>query len=123
MENEVYHGLIGGSIGRFWWAKSFEDDSEGTPGQVKFNPNLIMDREDSQGDIIGFYHTHPQWIGSPSPTDYRTMSGWIVSFGRPLLCLIEGTDGLNANWFIEYDQNHVVGKVWKFGKYYFGFKP
>lgn len=122
-DNEVYHGLVGKIISRWWVARSFGDDAEGTPGSVEFNWQRIMDREDSRGDIVGFYHTHPHFVGQPSSTDYATMKGWTLSFGRPLLCLIEGTDGLNANWFKDDETPHVKGYVKKIGKWYFGNVP
>jgi hypothetical protein len=122
-DNEVYHGMIGKVFGRYWIARSLGDDAEGNPGQVGFNWKKIDERETSHGDIVGFYHTHPHCAGQPSSTDYKTMGTWTVSFGRPLLCLIEGTDGLNANWFKDDETRHAVGKVRKFGKWYLGTVP
>lgn len=123
MDNEVYHGMIGRIIGPWWFARSFGDDQEGSPGQVSFDWEKIMEREDSHGDIVGFYHTHPSFPGTPSSTDYATMGAWTLSLGRPLLCLIEGTDGLNANWFKDDESEHVRAKVRKFGKWYVGNVP
>jgi len=122
-DNEVYHGLVGQIFGRYWWARSLNDDAEGTPGSVNFNWKVIDDRETSHGDVIGFYHTHPHFPGMPSSIDYSTMKTWLISFGRPLLCLIEGTNGLNANWFRDDETPHVRGKIWKIGKFYFGIVP
>lgn len=122
-DNEVYHGMVGMIVGRYWFARSLGDDAEGNPGQVGFNWKKIDDRETSHGDIVGFYHTHPHCAGQPSFTDYKTMGTWTVSFGRPLLCLIEGTDGLNANWFKDDETKHIVGRVIKFGKWYIGTVP
>lgn len=122
-DNEVYHGMIGKIVGRCWIARSLGDNEEGSPGQVGFNWKRIDERETSHGDIVGFYHTHPHCAGQPSSTDYMTMGTWTVSFGRPLLCLIEGTDGLNANWFKDDESCHVVGKIMKLGKWYIGTVP
>lgn len=69
-DNEVYHGMIGKIIGRYWFARSLGDDAEGNPGQVGFNWKKIDERETSHGDIVGFYHTHPHCAGQPSSTDY-----------------------------------------------------
>lgn len=122
-DNEVYYGLIGQIHNDWWWAQCLGDHAEGSPGQVEFNWRLIMDREESHGDIVGFYHTHPQTVGCPSHRDYRTMGAWTVSFGRPLLCLIEGVDGLNANWFKDDETNHIRGSIVQIGDIYVGKVP
>jgi hypothetical protein len=123
-DNEVYEGLTGGIIsGRYWWGRSLGDNSEGSPGQVGFDFKVVFDREDSHGDIVGFYHTHPHCAGQPSSTDYATMGAWTVSFGRPLVCLIEGTDGLNAHWFIDDETDHVSSWIRKVGDLYVGKIP
>ena len=123
-DNEVYEGLIGGIYSdRYWWAKSLGDNAEGSPGKVEFDFRVVYDREESHGDVVGFYHTHPHCAGRPSLTDYATMGTWTLSFGRPLLCLIEGTDGLNANWFIDDETEHISEWVRKVGDLFVGKIP
>jgi proteasome lid subunit RPN8/RPN11 len=61
----------------------------GEPASVEFDASWAMAREESRGDVVGFYHTHPSGVTQPSRRDDRTMHAWVSSFGRPLLCLIE----------------------------------
>ena len=122
-DNEVYLGLTGGFIrGTYWYGKGHWP-SEGSPASVAFNYQDIYDREREHHDVVGFYHTHPHCIGFPSSTDYRTMAGWTVAFGRPLACLIEGTDGLHGWWFIDDETEPVEGWVRQFNGCFIGKVP
>ena len=121
--NEIYHGIVGIRLGRLWFGKSLKDDVIGQPSYVEFNWEKVMDREEKRGDIIGFYHTHPHFIGSPSKIDISTMQSWVLSFGRSLICLIEGIDGLNAHWFIDDEQDYITKKVWRIGNVFYGMLP
>jgi hypothetical protein len=48
-----------------------------------------LSREESDGDVMGFFHTHPAGARcGPSHRDIRTMRAWCSALGRPLLCLI-----------------------------------
>ena len=123
LQNEIYHGIIGQVDGLHWWARSLGDNSEGSPGQVAFNYQRLYDREIAHGDVVGFYHTHPNTIASPSVTDYATMGAWTVCFGRPLVCLIEGVDGLKAHWFIDDEHDHIVSTVSRIGDIFVGNLP
>jgi hypothetical protein len=38
------------------------------------------------GMVLGFYHSHPSGITSPSSRDDRTMKAWVISEGRPMVC-------------------------------------
>lgn len=114
VENEVYLGLVGGVLGRYWWGVGHWD-SEGSVSRVAFDHKKVMEREEQHGDVVGFYHTHPCTPSSPSQTDYMTMGGWTVCFGRPLVCLIRGTNGLKAHWFIDDEKPHVTSWVKCFG--------
>lgn len=58
-----------------------------------------LQREECCGDVAGFYHTHPGMAAVPSARDLRTMRAWVACFGRPLLCAIEGEEGLRAYLF------------------------
>lgn len=99
--------------------------SIGEPSKVGFNPQWVEDREDTKGDIVGFVHTHPHTPGAPSPTDYATMKAWVMYFGRPMLCMINGTDGLRAWWFLDHelDTHPVECDVKEFGPFYRGDMP
>ena len=61
----------------------------GKPASVEFDADWVLQREETRGDVVGFYHTHPSGMSSPSVRDCRTMRAWAGSFGKPLLCLIE----------------------------------
>lgn len=121
-DNEVYLGLTGGLIRGYWWGKGHWP-AEGTPATVGFNYKHVYDREDSHGDVVGFYHTHPHSYGMPSSTDYATMGAWTVCFGRPLVCLIEGIDGLNAHWYIDDETKPIQAWVKKIGGIFIGTVP
>ena len=66
----------------------------GGPASVEFDGPAVLAREERHGDVVGFLHTHPGSPAEPSPRDIATMQAWVSSFGKPLLCLIHGTNGL-----------------------------
>lgn len=122
MINEVYQGLIGGIVGRYWWGVGHWD-AEGSPGGVGFNHKVVMDRQVSHGDVVGFFHTHPSMPNSPSHIDYNTMGGWASSFGKPLVCCIRGANGLAAHWFVDDEMPPVTGWIKQFGNIFVGRVP
>jgi proteasome lid subunit RPN8/RPN11 len=63
--------------------------TSGEPSSVGFDANWVLRREESKGDVVGFFHTHPSGMPGPSERDNRTMQAWVGSFGKPLLCVIE----------------------------------
>jgi hypothetical protein len=97
--------------------------SVGQPCSVNFNPDWVLQREEAKGDIIGWWHTHPNMTASPSRTDYATMQAWVCCFGKPLLCCIEGRDGLRAHWFYSDEEDHIEGSVRHFGGFFWGVVP
>lgn len=94
-KNEESWVCTGGIEGRLWFGH-LSHRSEGHPGAVEFVYKWVNEREEKQGDVVGFYHTHPGMAASPSLRDDATMHAIITSFGKPLLCLIEGANGLKA---------------------------
>jgi hypothetical protein len=78
--------------------------TSGDPASVAFDAEWVLVREESQADVVGFYHTHPSGMRSPSQRDHRTMWAWVGSFGKPLLCLIE-TDGVVTAYVYRDDQS------------------
>lgn len=74
-------------------------ETSGSVARVTFDPNWVLKREEEKGDIIGFYHTHPGMSASPSSRDYDTMRAWVGCFGKPMLCFIEGVEGLKGYLF------------------------
>jgi len=102
--NEVWHALRGVHQGRIWQGVPILRE-EGGPASVDFTAqrNWLIERFLLRKDIIGFYHTHPTFPAYPSSVDIPTMQAWVFTFGCPLLCLIEGTNGLKG-WVFEHDE-------------------
>ena len=61
----------------------------GEQTRVEADWSWTLSREENDGDVMGFYHTHPPGFGvQPSRRDIRTMQAWCSALGKPLLCLI-----------------------------------
>lgn len=90
--------LVGQRKGRFWYARRSRP-TRGEPTSVEFDGNWALEREESKGDVVGFYHTHPCGPPEPSVRDLKTMRAWAGSFGKSLLCLIESDNELAAYRF------------------------
>lgn len=73
----------------------------GEPTSVVFTASWVLQREESYGDVVGFYHTHPSGFDLPSERDHRTMRAWVSAFGKPLLCLIEADRKVRANLYMD----------------------
>lgn len=63
------------------WVGRLEYHSEGTSASVGFDWKKAL-----SGRLLGFYHSHPSGLSSPSTRDDKTMSAWVRSEGRPMLC-------------------------------------
>jgi proteasome lid subunit RPN8/RPN11 len=98
--------LIGGRQGPFWNARRTRP-TRGDVASVPFDAAGVLAREESKGDVVGFYHTHPAGPPEPSQRDLRTMRAWVSSFGKPLLCLIE-SDGKLAGYRFDSDESAGV---------------
>jgi hypothetical protein len=85
--------LVGRRKGRIWQMRIISR-SVGLPASVEFDGSAALDREEKKGDVVGFLHTHPASDAVPSRRDLATMRAWVSAFGKPLLCLIKGIDGL-----------------------------
>ena len=90
--------LVGRRQGSFWYARRMRA-TRGEPSSVEFDSNWALDREESKGDVVGFFHTHPSGSTDPSQRDLKTMRAWVSSLGKPLLCVIAGDDHLAAYRF------------------------
>ena len=64
-------------------------ESKGGPGSVDFDWKKVVKR---RRNIIGFNHTHPGGMSTPSSIDDNTMTGWVKALGKPLLCAIESNE-------------------------------
>jgi proteasome lid subunit RPN8/RPN11 len=121
--NEECFVLLGKRRSTGRWRACKTNYSVGEPCSVNFNPEWVIEREESHGDIIGWWHTHPNTIASPSMTDYATMHAWVCSFGKPMLCCIDGVDGLRAHWFFDDETEHVEGITKRYGSFFWGVVP
>lgn len=95
--------LTGQCRGRIWFARLRQFRS-GEPTSVEFDWAWVLEREERYGDILGFYHTHPASLITPSDRDVRTMRAWVSCLGKPLLCVIE-TDARLTAYVFETDES------------------
>lgn len=98
---EVAYVLLGEHLGGIWQARMVWR-TRGTEVSVKFDGARVLGREEKAGDVIGFYHTHPEGFIHPSGRDDKTMEAWCLCFGKPMLCVIETEAGING-WIYEFD--------------------
>jgi hypothetical protein len=97
------------------WCTSMVWRTRGTEVSVNFDGKRVLAREESKGDVVGFYHTHPEGFLEPSGRDDRTMDAWCFCFGKPILCVIETRRGPNG-WIYEYGvAPKKVSRVQRFG--------
>lgn len=98
------------------WSGSLTQAQEGGPASTAFDWAWVLAREEREGDVIGFYHTHPGGTATPSQRDIRTMRAWVTCLGKPLLCLIEGGSELAAYLFeTDEDDGQRLPKIWRQG--------
>lgn len=98
--------LVGSRRGRIWCARRMKPRS-GAPVRVEFDGLWALRREETRHDVVGFLHTHPGMPAYPSCRDLRTMRAWCSAFGKELLCLIAGCDGLRAYRFDNHESAGV----------------
>jgi proteasome lid subunit RPN8/RPN11 len=87
--------LVGRRRGRIWYTRRICRET-GEPVLVRFDGAWVLEREERRRDVVGFYHTHPGMPALPSRRDVQTMRAWCSSFGKPLLCVIAGADGIRG---------------------------
>ena len=98
--------LLGHRQGRVWHARKARPQT-GEPVSVTFDGLWVLRREERRRDVIGFYHTHPGMPARPSRRDVRTMRAWCGAFGKPLLCVIAGVDGIRGYRFDDDESDGV----------------
>ncbi len=91
-------GLAGHCRARAWRLRLRRPTSGGSTS-VETGWTWALEREEAQGDVVGFYRTHPGISPVPSARDASTMRAWVSCFGKPLLCAIQGQAGLRAYLF------------------------
>ncbi len=113
--NEVSAILIGRCTSDGWIGRLTQKQA-GEASSVRFDWAWVLAREEGWGDVIGFYHTHPGGLISPSQRDMRTMRAWVSCFGKPLLCLVESNSSLAAYLFeTDEDNGRPVSGVHRSG--------
>jgi proteasome lid subunit RPN8/RPN11 len=109
-----------GHYGRWAWSAKYDRYTVGQPARVAFDPDYVWA---NRHRLIGWIHTHPSFTADPSNTDDATMRAQVCSLGRPLLCCIEGTDGLRAHWYVDDESNPIEYKVARVRRKLFGLIP
>ncbi|MGD2269587.1 MAG: Mov34/MPN/PAD-1 family protein [Desulfobacterales bacterium] len=79
---------LSGTRQRNTWTCRMHFLGRGSAARVEFNWKKVLQREETSGDVIGFFHTHPQGLTRPSRRDIKTMRAWCDCLGKPLLCII-----------------------------------
>ncbi len=103
---EIGYVLLGETRDGIWHARMMWRRT-GSPASVDFDWQRVMDREETRGDVVGFFHTHPMGFNSPSARDNKTMNAWSTCFGKPLLCLIDDGNGTNG-WIYDAHEERVT---------------
>lgn len=118
-KNEQCWLLLGKRWNKFWQGTKFYQ-GKGTPTRVNFDGSFVLEREETEGDVLGFYHTHPNLSNYPSSIDDETMHGWVSCFGRPLLCAIKGSNGLKFWLYFDDESRPRAVKHIRLGKRFCG---
>lgn len=107
--NERCWTLLGSrDAGSGTWHVRLQHVVLGERAQVEADWSWTLTREETQGDVMGFYHTHPDGVGTqPSQRDIRTMQVWCSALGKPLLCLIaeDRQAGIPKGYVFEHDEH------------------
>lgn len=122
MMNENCWVLVGGWEEDIWWGKRVKP-TEGTPVSVNFSAEYVIQRDTNHKDIVGFIHTHPGMTAHYSSRDKRTMEAWTLALGKPLVCCIQGIDGLRAWWFLDDESDPIEYQVKSLRGLVFGVTP
>jgi len=72
----------------------------GNAVSVKFDWNWVLKREEKKGDVLGFWHTHPNKDAEPSERDIKTMKAWTNCLGKCLFCVIQNSYTKRAYSFL-----------------------
>jgi proteasome lid subunit RPN8/RPN11 len=107
---EEYWTLVGLRRGRVWFARRIDRQS-GERVRVAFDGRRVLEREERRGDVLGFFHTHPDGPPTPSRRDVRTMRAWSSAFGKPLVCVIASPEGTAGYRFDDDECDGVPLKV------------
>src|SRR4051794_26844330 len=64
--------VLGVRRGRLWVGRAVKERTDGHTALVEFDPEWVLKRHHSHGDVIGWLHTHPGFLAMPSERDVRT---------------------------------------------------
>ena len=67
-------------------------------------------RKSTSKNVLGFYHTHPSGLQTPSNRDDRTMGALVRAEGRPLLCGILTSTSDNC-YVYKRRKDRTIGEV------------
>lgn len=98
--------LVGQRRGRIWLGRKIRRVA-GERTSVAFDGRWVLDREESHGDVVGFWHTHPDGPSGPSDRDVRTMRAWCSAFGKPLLCVIQSPESAAGFCFLNDESEGI----------------
>jgi proteasome lid subunit RPN8/RPN11 len=99
--------LLGEHRGRIWFCRRVRQ-VRGERVSVCFDGAWALQREEKHGDVVGFLHTHPDGPALPSGRDVRTMRAWCGAFGKALVCVIAGTEGMRG---YRFDDDESAGEA------------
>ena len=81
--------------------------SQDNPSLVEFNWEECWNRHLNEGDVIGWFHTHPPGAHYMSATDMKTFHSWLVSLGGPRYAVIL-CDGKVHCWKLFLDEAYQL---------------
>lgn len=97
--------ITGSHLSRLWCGVR-QRRQTGTTSQVHFDADWVQRRHLERGDVLGWYHTHPAGCEAyVSDRDLATMRAWVGCLGKPLICLIKGSQGIRG-WVFENDESN-----------------
>jgi proteasome lid subunit RPN8/RPN11 len=106
--------LTGQHRGHIWYGRLRQFQS-GEPASVEFDWAWVLKREEHYGDVLGFYHTHPAGLTTPSGRDVRTMHAWVSCLGKSLICVIESNSNVTAYIFeTDEDDGSPLAEIQRF---------
>lgn len=95
--SEIYYTIIGYQYGNTLICDLIDMETQYNPGSVEFMWKNVWDRHIEHGDVIGFFHTHPEGCPWMSERDKKTFHSWLVGIGGPRYAVIL-CDGIWYCW-------------------------
>jgi hypothetical protein len=87
-------------------------ETSGGEARVEADWAWSLRREEEEGDVQGFFHTHLPGVGvNPSATDVRSMQAWTLALGKPLLCLIAEEEATEESSGYLFEEGSEEGKM------------